>query len=140
MLPAELAGFNPTKNDVLRLGSFENPRSQVALDGAGFRYGAKREFQNGATRVEIAVFQFGSERGALRFEAERFASLCAERQRGLALPAGTGAAGIVFSREAEDDRRRLSFIRGSRTYIIFIDGRDFSGHAELLLGAIAVAR
>jgi hypothetical protein len=123
-LPRELPGWELGSEGVRGLGSFANPATLAAVVDAGYVSGYQRIFVSGATSVKVEVFQFDSELGPLRYEAKRLASQCAFGPK--RLPVSGGMSGILLP-GVERPIQRITFVRGTRDYIINVEGYDVSG-------------
>jgi hypothetical protein len=136
-LPASLTGWERGAEGQRGLGSFANPATVAALADAGYVSGYQRFFVLGATSIKVEVFQFGSELGPLRYEARRLASQCAFGPKRLPVP--DGMTGIRIP-GVERPTNRITFVRGSRDYIINVDGDDLSGVVGIMTGMLRAAR
>ncbi len=105
---------------------------------AGFTDGYRRTFTSGQVRVKLEVFQFTTELGPVRYEAQRLASLCAIEHQRLRVPAG-GVSGAVIE-GVERPVHRLTFVRGNRDYILNMEGFGVTGEAEVLGRLLGGAR
>jgi hypothetical protein len=104
---------------------------------AGYVSGYQRIFVSGATTVKAEVFQFDSELGPLRYEAQRLASQCAFGPK--RLPVSGGMSGILVP-GVERPLHRITFVRGSRDYIINVEGYDLSGVVGITAGMLRSAQ
>jgi len=94
-------------------------------------YGFERTFQTGATTVKLEVFQFPTDLGTSRYEAQRLASLCTIPHHHLAVPPGGEVIGTV-NVQNHDATRRITFLHGSRDFVINVTGPAWSGESTLL--------
>lgn len=138
-LPTALAGYTLGFERVRGIASFANPATVVALVNAGFVSGYERIFVAGAMTAKVEVFQFDSELGPLRYESTRLTSQCAGEPRRLSLPAGSGVSGVILQ-GAERPIHRMTFVRGTRDYIINMEGFGVTGEAEVLARVLDAAR
>lgn len=138
-LPTSLPGYTPGEERVRTIASFANPATVTALVGGGFLWGYERNFVAGTTTVKVQVFQFDSDLGPVLYESKRLASQCAFKPRHLALPAGKGVSGVILE-AGERPLHKMTFVRGSRDYIVNMEGFDVSGEADVLARVLETAR
>lgn len=136
-LPRELPGWELGSEGMRGLGSFANPATLTAVVDAGYVSGYQRIFVSGATSMKVEVFQFDSDLGPLRYEAQRLASQCAFGPK--RLPVSGGMSGIVLP-GAERPIHRITFVRGSRDYIVNVEGYDLSGVVGITAGMLRSAQ
>lgn len=130
-LPASLAGYTLGSERVRGIASFANPATAVALVNAGFVSGYERNFVAGTQTVKVEVFQFDSDLGPVRYESTRLTSQCAFEPKRLSVPASSGVSGVILQ-GAERPIHRMTFVRGSRDYIINMEGFGVTGEADVL--------
>lgn len=136
-LPTSLTGYALGAEGVRGIGSFANPATVAALVNAGYVSGYERNFVAGATTVKVEAFQFDSELGPVRYEAKRLASQCAFAPRRLGAPAGV--SGVVLQ-GSERPLHRMTFVRGTRDYVVNMEGFGVTGEAEVLARVLDAAR
>ena len=138
-LPTTLAGYSLGSERIRGIASFANPATAAALVNAGFVSGYERNFVAGAMTVKVEVFQFDSDLGPVRYESTRLTSQCAFEPKRLSVPAGRGVSGVILQ-GAERPIHRMTFVRGSRDYIINMEGFGVTGEAEVLARVLDAAR
>lgn len=136
-LPTSLPRWELGAEGVRGLGSFGNPATVAALADAGYVSGYQRFFVLGATSIKVEVFQFDSDLGPLRYEARRLASQCALGPKRLPVPDGMSG---VWLPGVERPINRITFVRGSRDYIINVEGDDLSGVVGTITGMLRAAQ
>ncbi|HVL05142.1 MAG TPA: DUF3592 domain-containing protein [Acidimicrobiales bacterium] len=135
-LPTTLSGYTTGAERERGIASFANPATAAALVNAGFVGGYERNFVAGALTVKLEVFQFDSDLGPVRYESRRLASQCTFGPDRLPVPAGVSGAILP----AERPIHRMTFVRGSRDYIVNMEGFGVSGEAEVLARLLETAR
>ena len=140
MLPAALTGYAATSANETGIGWFSYPATTVALVNAGFRAGFEREFVFGDVIVTMTVLQFDTVFGPSRYESRRLAELCAFPHRALATPTASGVSGTISEPRDALPTHRLSFIRGSRNYLITFVGKSVTSQLDVLRQVQATAR
>ena len=136
-LPTSLAGWEVGSEGVRGPGSFANPATVAALVDAGYVSGYQRFFVSGATSIKVEVFQFDSDLGPLRYEAKRLASQCVFGPKRLPVPGGMSGISLPG---VERPIHRITFVRGSRDYIINVEGNDLSGVVGITTGMLRAAQ
>lgn len=138
-LPTSLAGYTKGAERARDIASFANPSTVAALVNAGYVTGYERNFVAGAITAKVEVFQFDSDLGPVRYESRRLATQCAFDPGPLRVPGGTGVSGVVLQ-TAERPLHRMTFVRGSRDYIVNMEGFDVTGEVDVLARLLDTAR
>jgi hypothetical protein len=137
-LPAQLDGYELARERARPTPWFDDPARVTALVNAGYSSGFERDFVTADVRATVEVFQFKTDLGPLRYEAQRLATLCAFKHGGLSVPDRSGASGAII--RGKPDTYRLTFVRGNRDYIVSIEGVGVSEPSAVLQRVLQTAR
>jgi hypothetical protein len=110
------------------------------LRDAGFLYGYFQTYEQSGILIEVTVHQFATPARAEAFESAQTKRLCAGSHHAVKVRGVVGASAISVA-SATGTTYRVGFIRGSRSYVIDVNGpsapRTLPGEAARAIDALA---